>query len=76
MKELVLYITDNEKLSIRKQCELLDINRSNVYYKSVVESDENLKIMRIMDEHYLVHPTYGVSSDTGLFISMWIYSQS
>lgn len=60
MKELILYITDNEKLSIRKQCELLNINRSNVYYKSAVESDENLKIMRIMDEHYLAHPTYGV----------------
>lgn len=60
MKELMLYIADNEKLSIRKQCELLDINRSNVYYKSAVESGENLNIMRIMDEHYLAHPTYGV----------------
>jgi len=32
----------------------------NLYYKPVGESEENLRIMRHMDEHYLKHPTAGV----------------
>jgi putative transposase len=60
MKEVLSYIKENEKLSIRGQCELLDINRSLVYYKPVPESEENLAIMRLMDEHHLEHPTHGV----------------
>lgn len=60
MKEILSYITKNEKISIRAQCNLLDVNRSNVYYEPVPESEENLAIMRLMDEHYLDHPTYGV----------------
>lgn len=60
MSELVSYIKENEKLSIRHQCELLGINRSSVYYKPAGESEENLGIMRLMDEHYLDHPTEGV----------------
>ena len=39
---------------------MLGINRSNVYYKHVEESQENLHIMRLMDQYYLNHPTYGV----------------
>jgi putative transposase len=60
MKELQSYVTENEKISIRHQCELMEINRSTVYYEPVGESEENLKIMRLMDEHYLEHPTAGV----------------
>ena len=57
MSELVSYIKENEKISIRHQCELLEIYRSTMYYKPVGESEENLQIMRPMDEHYLDHPT-------------------
>jgi putative transposase len=60
MKELVSYITENKKISVRNQCKLTGVNRSNVYYKHVGESEENLQFMRLMDEHYLDHPTYGV----------------
>jgi len=60
VKELQSYISEDEKLSIRHQCELIEISRSTVYYKSVGESEENLRIMRLMDEHYLDHPTEGV----------------
>ena len=60
MKELLSYITENKKISVRSQCELMDISRSNVYYQSGGESAENLQFMRLMDEHYLDHPTYGV----------------
>lgn len=60
MKELTSYISDNESISIRKQCELLELSRSNVYYQSVGESEENLQIMRLMDDHFMDHPTHGV----------------
>ena len=60
MKEVYSYIEENEKISIRGQCELLEVNRSTVYYKPVPESEENLAIMRLMDEHHLEHPTHGV----------------
>lgn len=60
MKELMCYISDNEPLSVRKQCELLDVSRSNVYYKEAGESEENLQIMRLMDEEFINHPTHGV----------------
>jgi putative transposase len=60
MKELQSYITEDKKISIRHQCELMELSRSNVYYEPVGESQENLKVMRMMDEHFLEHPTAGV----------------
>ena len=60
MNELGSYIVENKKISIRHQCELLEISRSNVYYEPVGESQENLKVMRLMDEHFMEHPTAGV----------------
>jgi putative transposase len=60
MKEVMSYISDNELLSIRAQCELLEVSRSTVYYNPAGESEENHAIMRLMDEHYLDHPTHGV----------------
>lgn len=60
MKERMGYISEKDDLSLRKQCELLSVNRSNLYYEPVPESEENLAMMRLMDEHYLDHPTHGV----------------
>lgn len=47
------------QLSMAKQCELLSVHRSGLYYKPVGESDLNLELMRLMDEHYLHHPFKG-----------------
>lgn len=60
MKEIKNFISDKELLSIRRQCELLEINRSGNYYNIKGESLENLEIMRLMDEEFLEHPTHGV----------------
>jgi len=38
----------------------MEVNRSNIYYTPKGESEENLAIMRIMDEHYLDCQTEGV----------------
>ena len=47
-------------LSQRKQCELLSVSRSSLYISPNSESEENLKIMELMDKHALEHPTKGV----------------
>ena len=60
MNELKSYISYNENISIRMQCDLMDINRSTVYYNAVPESDENHQIMRLLDEEFLDHPSHGV----------------
>jgi putative transposase len=60
MSELKSYIKEDELISIRSQCELLDINRTSYYYSPVGESTKNLQIMRLMDAHHLSHPTHGV----------------
>jgi putative transposase len=49
----------DERLSITQQCELLDLPRSTYYHAGVGESDENLQLMRLIDEQYLHTPFYG-----------------
>ena len=53
-------IDPTESLSIRKQCELLSLSRGSFYFKPEGEREENLKMMRLMDEHILEQPTAGV----------------
>lgn len=53
-------MTARPGISKRRQCELLGVNRSNLYYKPVGEKPENLEMMRKMDEEFLDHPTKGV----------------
>lgn len=60
MNQLRKLVDIEHELSVRRQCELMTIHRSGLYYKPCGEKPENLEIMRIMDEHYLDHPTEGV----------------
>lgn len=46
-------------LSIRRQCELLDLNRASFYYQPAGESELNLTLMRLIDEQYTQTPFYG-----------------
>jgi putative transposase len=46
-------------LSICRQCELIDLNRSTYYLPPAVESEENLRLMRLIDEQYLKTPFFG-----------------
>lgn len=50
---------DKRDLSIRRQCELLGLNRSTLYYRGVGETEENLHLMRLIDEQYQRRPFYG-----------------
>lgn len=51
---------NHSDLSLVKQCKLLQVSRSGLYYEPVQESEANLKIMRLLDEQYLKTPFYGV----------------
>ena len=46
-------------MSVRQQCELLGLNRSTAYYAPAEETEENLWLMRRIDEQYLRTPFYG-----------------
>ena len=46
-------------MSIRKQCELLGLNRSAYYLPPAAESAENLRLMGLIDRQYLKTPFYG-----------------
>lgn len=47
------------KLSISRQCVILNISRSSVYYKPKPIKPEDLELMRLIDEQYLKTPFYG-----------------
>jgi putative transposase len=49
----------HSQLSIVRQCELLGIRRAGLYYQPARESEENLALMRLIDEQYLKTPFYG-----------------
>jgi putative transposase len=45
--------------SVRRQCELLRVSRSGLYYEPVPVSPEELALMRRIDELHLKYPFYG-----------------
>jgi putative transposase len=51
--------TEHPWLSLRRQCELIGLNRSSYYYQPATESSLNLTLMRLIDEQYLRTPFYG-----------------
>jgi putative transposase len=47
------------QLSIARQCQLLSIARSSFYYQAQAVCDEELRVMRLIDQQYLETPFYG-----------------
>ena len=50
---------EHEGLSISRQCQLIGLNRSTLYYRAVGESADTLALMRRIDGLYLEYPFYG-----------------
>ena len=50
---------EHPNLSIRRQCQLVGLNRSTLYYRPAGESDLNLHLMRLIDKQYTKTPFYG-----------------
>jgi putative transposase len=53
-------INRNDNVSIVQQCRLLDLHRSGVYYQAAEESEDNLSLMRLIDEIHLNRPFLGI----------------
>ena len=49
----------HERISVRRQCELLDLHRSSLYYRHKEINDETRFLMRQIDEIYTKTPFYG-----------------
>lgn len=47
-------------LSIRRQCRLLSLTRSSLYYARQPENQENIAIMAAIDRQYTEAPCYGI----------------
>ena len=52
-------VSKDHKPSVRRQCVLLTLVRSNLYYDPKGESAENLWFMDIIDKQFLETPWYG-----------------
>ena len=57
-------------LSVRRQCQLLGLSRSTLYYEPAPETTEDLALMRLIDEQYTAHPFYGSRKMT-----VWLQGQ-
>lgn len=46
-------------ISLRRQCELLNVPRGRLYYAPADETAEDQQLKQLLDEEYLRHPFYG-----------------
>jgi putative transposase len=51
-------------VSVRRQCDLLGLSRSRLYYEPLSESTYNLELMVLIDEKFTERPDMGVESMT------------
>jgi putative transposase len=54
----------HNELSICRQCELMGLNRSSLYYKPCGETEYNEYLMKMIDEQYVKTPFYGINKMT------------
>jgi putative transposase len=66
----VLVEPGHPEISIRRQCDLLGVNRASWYYQPAGETAENLKLMRLIDEQYTRTPFYGTRR-----LAAWLQEQ-
>jgi putative transposase len=63
-KKCSLIVPNHDKMSIKKQCKSLGLQRSNYYFKPKGESAFNQEVMRKIDVKFLDCPFYGVKRMT------------
>lgn len=54
-----MMINKNDSLSLTRQCELVEINKSSLYNHKRVESDTNMELMQQIDILHTKHPYFG-----------------
>ena len=61
---------EHPEVTIAEQCDLLGLARSSYYYQPLGETEENLHLMRLLDEQYTKTPFYGI-----LRMTAWLRTQ-
>src|SRR5206468_3826410 len=54
-----MIVRGHRKVSMRRQCELLCVNRSTMYYESRLDDSDAIWLMRLIDEQHLKTPFFG-----------------
>ena len=54
----------HKRITIYRQCELLGLNRSSLYYKPSGETEYNEQLMKLIDKQYIETPFYGIDKMT------------
>jgi putative transposase len=54
----------HSRLPICRQCELLGLSRSSLYYKPCRDTQYNEQLMKLIDEQYIETPFYGIDKMT------------
>ena len=52
-------IDKEDSLPVTRQCEILELSRSGIYYTPVPISARDMELMRQIDEIHLLYPFYG-----------------
>lgn len=55
---------DHKEIPVYRQCDLLGLARSSLYYRPCRDTEYNEQLMRMLDEQYLQTPCYGVGKMT------------
>jgi putative transposase len=61
---------EHSSISISRQCTLLGLARSSFYYEIQPETEQNLRLMAMLDKQYTARPFYGVRKMTA-----WLATQ-
>ena len=64
-------VNRDHKLSLRKQCEVLQLSRSRLYDQPVGESAENLRFMEIIAKQFLENAVVWVAPDGQVHEAEW-----
>ena len=54
-----MVVAEHSQLSIARQCKLLGVARSSYYYQPQAPPEEELTLLRLLDEQYMKTPFYG-----------------
>ena len=54
----------HKKIPVYRQCELLSLNRSSLYYTPCRDTQYNEQLMKLIDEQYIETPFYGIDKMT------------
>lgn len=61
----------DDKMSIKRQCELLGVCRSSFYYIPRQEGSDNQELMKLIDKQYMKTPFLWGTSDDRVFTGIW-----